>query len=169
MKIGIVSDSHGGASRLRAALEVLVGLGAEAVVHCGDVGSAECVEVLGAAGVPTYLVLGNMDRRQAKLAAAAKKCGVALEWQAVQVPIGKGRHLAATHGHDEQVLGELVIGGQFPYVCHGHTHRVRDERLADTRVINPGALRHPKDPKHPAAAILDTETDTLRHIAVAKR
>ena len=150
-------------------MEVLVGLGAEAVVHCGDVGSAECVEVLGAAGVPAYLVLGNMDRRQTKLAAAARKCGVALEREVVEVPIGDGRHLAATHGHDEQVLAELVIGGQFPYVCHGHTHRIRDDRFAGTRVINPGALRHPKDPKHPAAAILDTEADTVEHVLVPKR
>ena len=169
MKIGIVSDSHGSASRLKAALEALVGLGAEALVHCGDIGSVECLEVLGRAGAPAHLVLGNMDRHGAKLAAAAEEYGVALGPEVIEVPIGDGRHLAATHGHHERVFAELVMGQQFPYVCHGHTHRVRDERVENTRVINPGALRHPKDPKHPAAAILDTETDTLRHIAVAKR
>jgi len=169
MKIGIVSDSHGSASRLKAALEALVGLGAEMVVHCGDVGSAECVQVLGRAPVPAHLVLGNMDRHGAKLAAAAKACGVQLGWEVIEVAIGDGRHLVATHGHDENVLAELVMGEQFPYVCHGHTHRMRDERLAGTRVINPGALRHSRDSKLPTAAILDTDADTVEHITVPKR
>lgn len=169
MKIGIVSDSHGSASRLKAALKALVGLGAEAIVHCGDIGSVECVAVLGRAGVPAHLVLGNMDRHEAELAAAAEEYGVALGPEVIEVPIGNGRHLVATHGHHERIFAELVMGQQFPYVCHGHTHRVRDEQAANTRVINPGALRHPKDPKHPTAAILDTDADTVEYIRVPKR
>ena len=169
MKVGIVSDSHGSASRLTAALEALVGRGAEMVVHCGDIGSAECVQVLGRAGVPAYVVLGNMDRHEARLAAAARACAVRLGWEVVEAPIGDGRHLAAAHGHDEDVLAELVMGEQFPYVCHGHTHRRRDERLGGTRVINPGALRHSRDSEFPTAAILDTVADTVEHITVPKR
>ena len=53
------------------------------------------------------------------------------------------------------------MGGQFPYVCHGHTHRLRDDRIGDVRVINPGALNHPRNPRHPTIAVLDTATDTL--------
>ena len=81
----------------------------------------------------------------------------------VEVPLGDGEHLAATHGHRETILDGLIGGQQFPYVCHGHSHRVRDERIGRTRVINPGALHHAK--VH-TIAMLDTDTDMLEHIIV---
>ena len=63
-------------------------------------------------------------------------------------------------------MDELVAGGQFPYVCHGHTHRAADERQANVRVICPGALRHPKHPTRPSAAVLDAAEDTVTFIEV---
>ena len=168
MKVGIVSDSHGDAGRLRSALRVLAERGADAIVHCGDVGSIQCVRALGAAGAAAYLVLGNMDRHARELAGAARDCGVNLHWEVVEVEIAEGRHLAATHGHDAAILRELIAEGQFPYVCHGHTHEVRDERVGKTRVINPGALRHSKHPRRPTVALLDTQTDTLEFIDVPR-
>jgi hypothetical protein len=166
MKIGIVSDSHGKASRLRAAVALLAERGGEAVVHCGDVGSEQCIEALGAAGLPAYAVLGNVDRRASRLAAAARRCGVSLEPDVAAVAIGDGRHLAATHGHDDRTLAELIAGEQFAYVCHGHTHRARDERSGPVRVINPGALRHPRRPRRPTAALLNAEADTVEFLDV---
>ena len=71
MVVGVVSDSHGKADRLRAALEKFAARGIHAVVHCGDVGSVECLEVLATAGVPAYAVIGNMDRNADELEAAA--------------------------------------------------------------------------------------------------
>ena len=79
----------------------------------------------------------------------------------ITVPIGNRRHLAATHGHLAHVVEELILGGQFPYVCHGHTHRLRDERIGGCRVINPGALRGPRGRRGPTCALLDTDTDEL--------
>ena len=168
MKIGIVSDSHGKSKRLRAALELLARRGAERIVHCGDVGSVECMELLGRAGAKAYAVAGNMDRRPEPLMAAANRCGVTFSLASVEVPIGGGRYLAATHGDPHHLLSELVTGGQFPYVCHGHTHRARDERIGAVRVINPGALRSPKDPRHPTAALLDTDAETVEFLDVPK-
>ena len=164
MKIGLLSDSHRHTRRLSAAVEALVDLGAEAIVHCGDILSADDVKVLGEAGVPAYLVCGNMDRRPGRLADAAAGCGVTFSRRFVAVLLGDGQYLAALHGDDEDLLDELVAGGQFPYVCHGHTHRASDERHANARVICPGALRHPKHPGRPSAAVLDTAEDALTSI-----
>ena len=61
-------------------------------------------------------------------------------------------------------LSALIASGQFPWVCHGHTHRTRDERIGKVRVINPGALKSPRDPRHPTVAVLDTEADMLEFI-----
>jgi hypothetical protein len=164
MKIGIISDTHGQAGRMKAAMEVLASRGVQAVVHCGDIGSAKCLELLASCGVPAYAVAGNMDRHVEDLELAAQRCGVNFAWEVVEVPIGGRRHLAATHGNDARVLGELVAGGQFPYVCHGHTHARRSERIGTVRVINPGALHH----AHPRTlALLDTDADTVEHIVVS--
>ena len=160
MIVGIVSDSHGKAKRLRSALATLIEHGAEAVVHCGDVGSADCIAVLGEADLPVYVVAGNMDRRPDKLAAEAGRTGVHFEADVVFVPLSDARHLAATHGNDPAVLARLIDEDGVCYVCHGHTHRRRDDRIGDTRVINPGALRH-ANPS--SVALLDTDTDTLEY------
>ena len=165
MKIGIVSDSHGKAARLRSAMELLVQRGAEAVVHCGDAGSVQCVEAMASAGVPTYLVAGNMDRHCGRISAAATG-SVTFQPDSIEVSLGDGRRLAATHGHIDTLFSELVRSEQFAYVCHGHTHRFRDERFGPTRVLCPGALHHPKFPRRPNVLLLDTESDSVEQIRI---
>ena len=168
MRIGIVSDSHGKHRLLAAAMEVFARRSVEAVVHCGDVGSARCARVLGEVGVPTYLAHGNMDRSAAHLGRVASAAGITFDRTFVHVPIDGGRFLAALHGHDHALLKELIEGGQFPYVVHGHTHRFSDRRLGAVRVINPGALYNNRFPGYPTAAVLDTASDTLEMIVVPK-
>jgi uncharacterized protein len=161
MIIGILSDTHGRTDRLSSVLSQFADAGVEAIVHCGDIGSTECIRELGTADAPTYLVAGNMDWGVFHIPKTAEKAGVNFSRDTVEVDLGDGRHLIATHGHHEDLLDDLIMGGQFPYVCHGHTHRLRDQRIGDVRIINPGALNHPRNPRHPTAAILDTETDAL--------
>jgi hypothetical protein len=164
MIIGVVSDTHGNARRLKSALDKLLARGAEAVVHCGDVGSVECVELLGSCGAKAYVVWGNMDRHVEELEAAAQRCGVAFSRQSLEVPLGAGGMLAVTHGDDRGLLEGLIRGGRLSYVCHGHTHRVRDERMGQVRVVNPGAIRHPIGSWRPSAAIIDTGADTVEYV-----
>jgi hypothetical protein len=168
MKIGIVSDSHGRTNRLKAAVEAMRRHGVEAVVHCGDLIGPEAIDALAKAGTPVYAVAGNMDHNIAPLAQAAERQGVTFSGEVVEVPLGQDRFLVATHGNDQEILGELIAGRQFPYVCHGHTHCRRDERVDHVRVINPGALNHPKHPNYPSAAVLDTETDSLEWLQIAR-
>ena len=163
MKLGLVSDTHGNAQRLERALELLRARGIEAVVHCGDLGSEQILAVLGNASVPAYAVLGNVDYG-ADLLEAARRYGVTLSRESVEVAIGGGHYLVATHGHHQALLDSLILGGQFPYVCHGHTHRRRDDRIGAVRVINPGALQ--RAAVH-TVAVLDTTADTVEFIAIA--
>jgi len=165
MKIGIVSDSHGRSARLASALKALIAGGAETIVHCGDVGSVECVELLGSTGAAAYMIPGNMDRHPERLEEAARRCGVNFAWEVITVPIGENKYLAAAHGHDGGVLDKLIAAGQFPYVCHGHTHSRRDTRIGDVRVINPGALHNAR---RYTAALLDTDAATLEYIEIPR-
>ena len=163
MKIGVVSDSHGKSARLRRALAILTDRGAEAVVHCGDLGATDCLEALAEAGVPAYAVAGNMDRNRQTLQAEAQRLGVHFSCDTILVCLGGGTYLAATHGDRSEVIQQLLADRQFPYVCHGHTHRPRNQKLGGTRIINPGALHHAH--RH-TAALLDTEADTAEHVSV---
>lgn len=163
MRIGILSDSHDNLRRLKSALAIFARNGVRTIVHCGDIGSTQSVRILSSAEGIAYLVAGNTDRHIDRLEIAASECNVRFAWEVVTVPIGGDRLLAATHGHDEGILGELILGQQFPYVCHGHTHHLRDDRIGVARVINPGALHRTP---HPSVAILDTDTDKLEIIAV---
>ncbi|MCY2927286.1 MAG: metallophosphoesterase family protein [Planctomycetota bacterium] len=169
MRIGILSDSHGRRELLMAAISALAARGAQAIVHCGDFSEPADIQLLSRPGVAAYAVGGNVDRQHlADLAAQALRSHVTFSTELVTVDIGGGRHLAATHGHDETLLDELIVGGQFPYVCHGHTHSVRDDRYHGTRVICPGALHHSRQPGYPTAALLDTDTDALTVFGVDK-
>jgi len=163
MIIGIVSDTHGDVMQLTHALEVFSHHQVQTIVHCGDVGSIECLRVLAKAAPKVYVVAGNMDRHAEELAAESLRLGIDFAWEAIQVPLDDERSLVATHGHDHKLLGELITDRQFPYVCHGHTHKTRDEVIDGVRVINPGALHNAK--VH-TLALLNTETDILEHIIV---
>ncbi len=163
MIIGIVSDTHGDVTQLTHAVEVFSHHQVQAIVHCGDIGSIECLRVLAKAAPKVYMVAGNMDQHVEELADEAQRLGINFSWEAIQVPLDDNRVLVATHGHDHNLLGELIADRQFPYVCHGHTHKTRDEVIDGIRVINPGALHRAK--VH-TLALLNTETDVLEHIIV---
>ncbi len=140
--------------------------GAEAIVHCGDIGTPSCIEPLAASPVPAYAVGGNMDCHVAALSVAMTLGSLTYHPRTVEVPLGEGVFLVATHGHDERPLCELVVGGQFPYVCHGHTHRLDDHHVGAVRVICPGALRSPRGRRDLTCALLDTDADTVETLIV---
>jgi hypothetical protein len=163
MKVGILSDTHGNLRALGAALEIFSAKGMEVIVHCGDVGAAKCIRVVGTCGLPAYVVAGNMDRRVDRLAETAAAWGVNFSDEVIKVPLAGGAYMAVTHGHDPAILNGLIDGGQFPYVCHGHTHRPGDQRIGNVRVINPGALERAG---MRTFAALDTERDILERFTL---
>jgi len=165
MLIGLLSDSHANAAILRRGVSLLINQGVEALVHCGDMETADHTSILAQAGVPAYLAAGNMDR-PTSLAKAAKKYGVTFAADFIEVELGEGKYLVALHGDNEAMFTELVQGGQFPYVCHGHTHCCADQKFGEVRVICPGSLAHPRGSKHPTVAILNTENDSLKFFEV---
>lgn len=162
MILGILSDTHGHWARTVVALRLLRQAGAEAFVHCGDVGGADVLDEL--AGLRAWVLCGNMDD-------ASALCGTPGLTVAPQGPLRielDGRVLVAFHGHEGEFgrwLAALDRHGELPpklgrcdYILHGHTHVPRDVRVGPVRIINPGAL-------HRAAthtvATLDLRTDTV--------
>ncbi|MBI5723240.1 MAG: metallophosphoesterase family protein [Planctomycetes bacterium] len=166
MKIGIISDTHGRIKRLGRAIGILKARGAGMIVHCGDIGSCECVGLLGSSGLPVHAVAGNMDKNADELRQTAEICGVNFDAGSLIVSLSNGGKLGATHGDDQILLSQLAQEEGMKYVCHGHTHRTRDEKQGGVRMINPGAIYNPKNPSYPTAALLDDQTGAVEFIRI---
>lgn len=137
MLLGIVSDTHGHVEHARAAVRVLESCQIEQVIHCGDIGSPEIVELF--RGWPTHFVLGNVDSDARSLRAAVERIQGSFHERFGSLD-AEGKRIAFLHGDDEQLLSETIAGGQFDLVCHGHTHVPEQRANGDTLVLNPGAL-----------------------------
>lgn len=160
MKLGILADTHNEIARTRCAVEKLREAGVEALIHCGDLNTAEIVAIC--AKVRFYFVLGNHDadavpelRQAAELHSA--RC---LNWSGELMLAGK--RIAIAHGHLTSDLRPL-LNSQPDYLFTGHSHLAADWREGATRRINPGAL-HRADEY--SVAVLDLATDTLEFIRI---
>jgi len=137
MRLGIVSDTHGHVELTRPAVRMLASLEVGAVLHCGDIGSAEVVKLF--AAWPTHFVFGNCDYGTAELEAAIRQAGQSchglfgdLEFDGVRV--------ALLHSHERQRFRQTSDSGEYRLVCYGHTHVAAIDRRGETLVVNPGAI-----------------------------
>lgn len=162
-----MSDSHGQHARVACAVRVLEAAGAEALVHCGDVGGLRVLDEL--AGRAAHVVWGNTDAHEMGLEAYARRLGVnAAEAPPLRLELG-GKRIAVMHGHErvfEWLVGRHLDGAEVAedYILHGHTHAACDARLpSGARLINPGALQRAAVY---TAATLDLARDELRYWAI---
>ncbi|MCE9590840.1 MAG: metallophosphatase family protein [Planctomycetes bacterium] len=158
----MLSDSHGQVGITRRAVGLLVSQQADLILHMGDIGSPTVLDALVVARpgsdqpLLVRVVFGNVDFDREDLAAHGRAIGLNID-DPVGVVSFEGGELVFTHGDDGRALSD-AIGRKVRYLCHGHTHRVTDERRGATRVINPGALF--RTAQH-TVALLDTDADSL--------
>ena len=158
--IGILSDSHDRAEAMAAGLRLLKAAGAEFYIHCGDIGSERCIDLL--AGLKSAFVFGNTDFDRAGLARYAASIEVPCYGSSADLTLD-GKRIAVTHGDDFQLKKRLLAAQAHDYLLQGHTHVRADERVGKTRVINPGALHRAREK---TVAVLDTAGDTLAFLVV---
>ena len=161
MIIGILSDTHDHADAMAAGLSALAAAGAQFYVHCGDIGSQRCIDLL--AGLKVAFVFGNTDFDRVALARYAQTIGVPCYGNFADLDLG-GKKIAVTHGDDFRLKQRVLANQQHDYLLLGHTHVRADERIGRTRLINPGAL-HRATTK--TVATLDTASDGLHFITVS--
>lgn len=137
MRIGVVSDTHGSVEHTRPAVRMLESLGVDAVLHCGDIGSAEVVAMF--AAWPTHFVFGNCDHDHAGLRAEIEAAGQTCHGRFGQLELA-GVPIALLHSHEAKRFNQTIEGGGYRLVCYGHTHLAASERRGSTLVLNPGAL-----------------------------
>ena len=159
VKLGILSDSHGRSDLVRRALDVLARMGAQAVVHCGDVGGLDVLDQL--AGWKAWFVWGNTDFPRPSWRRHID--ALRLPWPdgPLEIPLARKR-IAVFHGH-ELACHQALTAARHDYLLHGHTHQPDDYRIEKMRVINPGALHRVP---FKTVALLDLATDELHFLPI---
>jgi putative phosphoesterase len=169
-RIGLLADSHGRVEITRRAGLLLLEEGAQLLLHLGDLGSAEVLAALaglgeaGRAAPPVRVVFGNIDQDPIGLRRKALALGISVD-DPVGELVAAGKRLVFLHGHRRDHLRAALLLSP-DYLCHGHTHRPRDERLGATRFINPGALFRARS--H-TVGLLDLKQDWLKLLEVPDR
>lgn len=121
MRVGVVSDTHG---VLRDEVPRLLA-GCDAILHAGDVGTAEVLERLGEVA-PVTAVRGNVDT-----AGPPARLPEAVEGDLDGLPY------RMAHLREDALAG--AGGGGLRLVVFGHTHRPEIGWRGDCLLLNPGA------------------------------
>jgi len=164
MKLGILSDTHNHTQNLQKALTLFRSRGISTLIHCGDMTSPNTAELL--KDFHVIAVTGNMDMNTGRLESTLKKLNPDNSLSATFTGEIEGVSIAATHSHRGNVP-ELAANGRFSYIFHGHTHRRRDNKVDNTRIINSGALggtRH--EPR--SICIVNLSTNNVEFIQIAE-
>jgi len=121
VKICILSDSHDRADPLARAVLDAKALGAQAVIHCGDLIGAQTIKPALVAGLPIHAIHGNN--------LAALELG--------------GRSIVVVH-YDHHGYA-MACTGNWDLVCCGHSHRAEARQVANVKggtswLVNPGTV-----------------------------
>jgi uncharacterized protein len=160
MLLGILSDTHGHRENARAAVNLLSGLEVDAVIHCGDIGSLDIVDLFSA--WPTHFVLGNVDGESRAFQSAIQTAGQTFHGRFGTIELA-GRKVAFLHSDDARLFEATIAGGQYDLVCYGHTHVAEQHHVGKTLVLNPGALY--RAPRHTIAVVRLPEVEAT-HISI---
>lgn len=137
MRLGVVSDTHGHVEYARQAVRTLEKFHVDRVMHCGDIGSNEVVELF--APWQTDFVGGNCDHHPERLAAAIAEAGQTFHPRFGELHLD-GKRIALLHGDDRAKFLEVTESNEWDLVCYGHTHVAAIDRRDRTLIVNPGAL-----------------------------
>jgi uncharacterized protein len=144
VKICIVSDSHDRADPLAAAVRKAAELGAEVVIHCGDLIGTQTLGGALAAGLPLHLVHGNNIGDQVSLARWVRERNGQFHYHGpdARLELG-GRRVFAVHYPEYGYA--MACTGDWDLVCCGHSHAAEVRRVAnvkggETWLVNPGTV-----------------------------
>ena len=144
MKICILSDSHDHIPLLDAAVAEAKSLGAEAVLHCGDVVAPSALVPLEKHQLPVHVIHGNNTGDLYTLGRIASRPDNVIEYHGMDagITLGGRRIFLVHYPHYARAMAAT---GDWDLVCCGHSHKVRIEEMPNikgqaTPLINPGTI-----------------------------
>jgi putative phosphoesterase len=158
--LGVISNSHGRADAVAAAVEVFGASAVESIAHCGDVGGRHVLDVLSRIG--GVFVWGDRDHDRTGLMRYGQNLGLRCMGIMGDLEFA-GKKIVVTHGDDKKLIHKLLQEQQYDYLLCGHALTPEDHVVGRTRVLNPGPLF---GTQAASALLLDPITGDLRLIAL---
>ena len=144
MKICIASDSHDRADPLARAVAEAKALGAEAVIHCGDLIGAHTIKPALASGLPVHAIHGNNIGDPQAMQVQSRKSGGQLQYYGGEAALELGgRRIVVVH-YDHHGYA-MACTGEWDLVCCGHSHKAEARQVANVKggrtwLVNPGTV-----------------------------
>ena len=144
MKICIVSDSHDHREPFAAAVAEAKALGAQAVLHCGDLIAPSTLHAVVGLGLPIHLIHGNNTGDLFYLSKWAQEPKNRLQYygQDGSLVLSERRIFMVHYPHYAKAM---ALTGDYDLVCNGHEHRaiiekIRNIKGSETLRIDPGTV-----------------------------
>jgi putative phosphoesterase len=144
MKVCILSDSHDRADPLARAVGEGRALGAEAVIHCGDLIGAQTVKAALVHGLPVHAIHGNNLGDAAAMNFQSRQSGGQLQYHGAEAVLELGgRRIIVVH-YDHHGYA-LACTGEWDLVCCGHSHKLDVRQVPNVKggktwLVNPGTV-----------------------------
>ena len=138
-KIAIISDSHDNIWNLEKALAQANEMGAEALLHCGDMNAPFIVKIMAERfSGPIHIIYGNNEGDGRLIQTlVAQYDHVTHHGDYAELELF-GRKIAMIH-YPEPAL-RIAQSGQFDLVCYGHDHTQRLDKVGGGLLANPGEI-----------------------------
>ena len=168
MKICIVSDSHDHREPLAAAVAEGKSLGAQAVLHCGDLVAPSTLHAIIGLGLPIHMIHGNNTGDLYNLSRFAQDAKNRLHYYGQDgSPVLANRRIFLVHY--PHYAKAMALTGDYDLVCNGHEHkavieRIRNVKGGETLRIDPGTVAGVSAPKTYVFGDLATMEFTIRQV-----
>ena len=144
VKICIVSDSHDRADPLAKAVHDAKALGAQAVIHCGDLIGAQTIKPALAAGLPVHAIHGNNLGDPQAMHYQSRMSNGQLQYHGSEASIELGGRRVVVVHYDHHGYA-MACTGDWDLVCCGHSHKaearqVRNVKGGSSWLVNPGTV-----------------------------
>ena len=170
MKICIVSDSHDHREPLAAAIKEAKTLGAQAVLHCGDLIAPSTLHAIVNVGLPIHLIHGNNTGDLVALCRFVQDKADCLHYhgQDAALTLEQRRIFMVHYPHYAKAM---ALTGDYDLVCNGHEHRAVIERVRnikgkETLRIDPGTVAGVSAPPTYVLGDLQTMEFAIRAVPV---
>jgi putative phosphoesterase len=144
LKICILSDSHDHREPFAAAVAEAKGLGAELVLHCGDLVAPSTLHAVLDCGLPLHVIHGNNAGDTYNLCRFAAQFPGRIHYhgQDASLTLAQRRVFLVHYPHYAKAM---ALTGEYDLVCNGHEHRaviepIRTIKGTEVLRIDPGTV-----------------------------
>lgn len=137
MKIGIMSDSHDHVDHIQQSIREFREREVDYILHLGDYVNPNSVREF--RDVKLVGIFGNNDGDKFRLVSAFDSIGGEIKGEFHEFQ-ADGLKIACYHGTEPQIKDALIECGTYDVLMYGHTHKVRNEKVGRTLVLNPGTV-----------------------------